>query len=295
MKTEQIITITLIILTLIGIGFDIIYFNIPYWITNSDFPDLSDLRRFILRILGYFSNVLMIIGTIKLIQKQEIKLLKIFSLPLYLSIIQTILFLIVCSFSEDISYFTGLINEDLPFYILLLRIVNLAFVLLVAYHFLTIEKAPTYERTTKKVPNIARFKNRLIDGSLILLLSYNYIDFLIYGETIFSPDSFFNSNPYWLIIVITIVYYFVLELLFHQTIGKLHNNSFVKIEGNRFGAVLGRTFARFIPLEAFSFFGDEGWHDGISGTSVVTIDETVEGENEASFDEFDDLILDDFE
>lgn len=292
MKTEQVITITLIVLTLIGISFDIIYFNIPYWITRLEFPDLTELRRFMLRILGYFSNVLMIIGTIKLIQKQEIKLLKIFSLPLYLSIIQTVLFLIACSFSKEMSYFTG---QDLPFYIVSLRIINLAFVLLVAYHFLNVEKAPTYERTTKNVNNMARFKNRLIDGSLILLFSYSYIDFLIYGGTIFSDDSFFNSNPYWFIILVTIVYYVVLELLFHQTIGKLHNNSFVIIKGNRFSAVLGRTFARFIPLEAFSFFGDKGWHDELSGTSVVTIEAIVQERVEESFDDLDDLILDDFE
>ena len=37
----------------------------------------------------------------------------------------------------------------------------------------------------------------------------------------------------------------------------------------RFGQVIGRTLCRFVPFEAFSFFGERGWHDKIPKTRVV--------------------------
>lgn len=37
----------------------------------------------------------------------------------------------------------------------------------------------------------------------------------------------------------------------------------------KFGQILIRTFSRRIPFESFSFFGDKGWHDSISGTDVI--------------------------
>ena len=65
------------------------------------------------------------------------------------------------------------------------------------------------------------------------------------------------------------LYYFMLEMIFLQTIGKLHNNSFVQYNDNRFTTILTRTLCRFIPLEAFTFFNNRGWHDLISKTKVV--------------------------
>jgi hypothetical protein len=283
-KIEQTITIILISLTSIGIGSEIFYFYIPYWFDHLDQLNFSLFSQFVVRILSFIANILVVIGAIRLMSMQEVKFLKIFRFPLYLYVIQTVLFALTCLFSKEFSFFIP--HEGAPFYILPLRVVNAAFVLLIAYYYLSIKKIPTYERTTRKVNKSARFFNRIIDGSLIILLSYSYIDLLSYGETIFSSGSFSNSNNYWLFPLYTIVYYLVLELLFHQTIGKLHNNSFVKIEQNRFGSILVRTLTRFIPFEPFSFFGLKGWHDGFSKTSVVKIDTLTE--------ETDDSILDDF-
>ena len=39
-----------------------------------------------------------------------------------------------------------------------------------------------------------------------------------------------------------------------------------------YGQILGRTFSRFVPFEAFSFLPSPvGWHDRWSGTRVVRV------------------------
>lgn len=69
------------------------------------------------------------------------------------------------------------------------------------------------------------------------------------------------------------VSYVLFEWLFGATPGKMLTESrTIKSNGGKLtlAYVLGRTFARFIPFEAFSFFtyGD-GWHDLLSKTTVV--------------------------
>jgi hypothetical protein len=50
-------------------------------------------------------------------------------------------------------------------------------------------------------------------------------------------------------------------------------------ERSRVKMALIRTICRFIPFEAFSFFGQKGWHDSISGTNVVkTTEQSLENE-----------------
>jgi uncharacterized RDD family membrane protein YckC len=50
----------------------------------------------------------------------------------------------------------------------------------------------------------------------------------------------------------------------------------VRFDGNKPNVpqIIGRTFARFIPFEPFSVaFGssNNGWHDSLSGTRVVSV------------------------
>jgi uncharacterized RDD family membrane protein YckC len=69
-------------------------------------------------------------------------------------------------------------------------------------------------------------------------------------------------------------YYLFFEGLFQATPGKfITRTRVVDRDGNRpsFGSIVGRTLARFVPFEPFSFFSStqEGWHDRWSGTRVV--------------------------
>ena len=75
------------------------------------------------------------------------------------------------------------------------------------------------------------------------------------------------------------VYYLVLEATFGWTLAKLITRTrVVDKEGRKpaFMTVLGRSLARSVPLEPFSFLGKTGvgWHDRWSGTRVVSMRRT---------------------
>ena len=70
-------------------------------------------------------------------------------------------------------------------------------------------------------------------------------------------------------------YYFILESTTQRTIGKLITKTkVVRRDGEKpnFVQILGRTFSRYIPFEAFSFFSHNptGWHDRFPKTFVVS-------------------------
>lgn len=74
----------------------------------------------------------------------------------------------------------------------------------------------------------------------------------------------------------TLAYYLILEGLTGRTLGKLVTGTkVVSADGSppSAGQLLGRTFARMIPFEPFSFLGKEarGWHDTLPGTYVVKV------------------------
>ncbi|MEQ1904426.1 MAG: RDD family protein [Pirellulaceae bacterium] len=87
--------------------------------------------------------------------------------------------------------------------------------------------------------------------------------------------AFLETTPGFLLgIPILLVYYFVFEITTSRTLGKLITGTKVVNENGgtpTLGQILGRTFCRLIPFEAFSFFGTppRGWHDSLSKTYVV--------------------------
>lgn len=72
-------------------------------------------------------------------------------------------------------------------------------------------------------------------------------------------------------------YYFIFELAFSQTVAKmLTGTKVVGVDGEKptVSALIGRSLARYIPFEVFSFlfygsYPTKGWHDRLSGTLVV--------------------------
>ncbi|MEP7184358.1 MAG: RDD family protein [Rhodanobacter sp.] len=71
-----------------------------------------------------------------------------------------------------------------------------------------------------------------------------------------------------------LAYYFFFEGIWARTPGKLVlGTRVVSQHGDKpaFGQVVGRTLCRFIPFDALSFFGEEGWHDSIPKTQVVLV------------------------
>jgi uncharacterized RDD family membrane protein YckC len=74
-------------------------------------------------------------------------------------------------------------------------------------------------------------------------------------------------------LVVMFGYYAFFEATLGRTPGKLLTRTrVVDVAGGpaSFGQILGRTAARFVPFEPFSFFGStHGWHDRWSNTRVI--------------------------
>ena len=74
-------------------------------------------------------------------------------------------------------------------------------------------------------------------------------------------------------LLIMSLYYLLFEGLFNATPAKFITGSRVldayNLQKPTFGSILLRTLGRRIPFDSFSFFGKRGWHDSISGTTVV--------------------------
>ena len=117
-----------------------------------------------------------------------------------------------------------------------------------------------------------RFANFFIDNIMRAILGV-----VITGvvAAIGGPD---RSGGLALVLLLSSMlgYYIILEGAFGRTIGKfITGTRVVRFDGYKphLPQIIGRTFARFIPFEAFSFLGGSGngWHDSLSGTRVVRV------------------------
>lgn len=123
-----------------------------------------------------------------------------------------------------------------------------------------------------------RFLHLCIDVVLTILI----FSFIINQLATFNSDSdsamkmrgLFNSELafYILFFCWRFFYYFIFETLFQTTPGKMLTESRVidvDSKANTKGQMAVRTISRFIPFEAFTFFGTKGFHDSFSNTAVV--------------------------
>ncbi len=119
-----------------------------------------------------------------------------------------------------------------------------------------------------------RLANFVIDyiGFFALALLIGIVAGMIGGEQVL--DSLEGIPDFLIGMVIMLFYYVPLEAAMGRTLGKfVTGTKVVNLNGEkpRFSQILGRTFCRFIPFEAFSFlFGEgRGWHDSVPDTFVV--------------------------
>lgn len=125
----------------------------------------------------------------------------------------------------------------------------------------------------------------LVDYELVSYTSKGH-RFLHYVLDVLLFNSFWNQLTFiwrynggldypWLIFVLPtilyVLYYFLSELFFLQTFGKVFTGSVVVSSGGPLSArrILTRSLCRIIPFEAFSFLGNGKWHDNLSHTVVV--------------------------
>jgi uncharacterized RDD family membrane protein YckC len=145
---------------------------------------------------------------------------------------------------------------------------------------------------------VQRFLNFAID------LLFIYIIILSIGTTVIliaeAANNFTVSN--WVESLsmaeitfygagIAFFYYYITEMYFSRTIAKLLTHTIViSADGTRptKKSFFIRTMCRFIPFEAFSFFGlaPRGWHDAFSNTYVVKKRKLLKKRNKSyAFDE----------
>ncbi len=133
-----------------------------------------------------------------------------------------------------------------------------------------------YEASTNK-----RFLNHLIDSIFYYVFSFavgGAIGLIMYDVPgLYSAFSWFTENgklgDYALGIIIVLLFYIFFESVFEVTPGKILTKTRVVSENGGkapFLNIVGRTFVRLIPFDAFSFFGaSRGFHDRFSKTKVI--------------------------
>lgn len=121
-----------------------------------------------------------------------------------------------------------------------------------------------------------RFLHLLLDSFLFMALTFNMFKLLprviLYDLSKLIGDRFTLTI---LFIVSAIIYYGFFETFFRRTPAKFLTNSFVlgtENEKLKFDTILVRSVSRKIPLNTFSFLWGTGWHDSISETTVVSLD-----------------------
>lgn len=127
-----------------------------------------------------------------------------------------------------------------------------------------------------------RFANQLIDYLFFYIFAIligftlgftGLLDSYLEGESSLAKDYLFGFTLMFL-------YYVPQEALWGKTIAKrITKTAVVTSEGDliTWGHAIIRTFSRFLPFEAFSFFGNQGgegkpigWHDSIAKTKVIS-------------------------
>lgn len=135
------------------------------------------------------------------------------------------------------------------------------------------------KREVQVVTGMLRFGHYILDAIIIgVVTSFTKIAMpsIVYLD--FAHVSF-NGRVLWpdpILMFITVVYYIACEAGMQTTIGKLATgtvviNQYAEKPDN--ASLIGRSFSRLVPFEAFSCFADRGWHDKWSNTYVVKKDE----------------------
>ena len=179
--------------------------------------------------------------------------------------------------SQGSAWSFGATNIIIPFLLTLLLFVSccIGLWLLTRQTTIVLNKISIGGETVSKFAPVKapfRFFNRFIDILIIVFLFYNEL-----FENFWFREFFRGTGASMLFVVefcLGFYYYFVLEAIFNTTVGKcVTGTTIVNESGNKPGIaqIIGRTVCRFIPLEAFSFFGRDarGWHDSLSVTYVV--------------------------
>jgi uncharacterized RDD family membrane protein YckC len=119
-----------------------------------------------------------------------------------------------------------------------------------------------------------RFVNLLVDSVLCILILSKYIMHFNEGWLDETSDTLGEQAFIYITLgVMRLVYYIFFESILAATPGKFLTETRVSNtlgEQTGFLNIVGRTAARMIPFNAFSFLGHGNWHDRLSNTVVLS-------------------------
>jgi len=99
---------------------------------------------------------------------------------------------------------------------------------------------------------------------IVFIICYVLYNFDLAYETIYKPFYLY---------FIYFAYYVITESLLSKTLAKfITKTKLVTYENTKpdFLTVIARSLARLIPFDPLSFFGNIGWHDSLSKTTVIS-------------------------
>ncbi|WP_337042684.1 RDD family protein [Emticicia sp. 17c] len=255
----------------------------------DDYTDIEQLQIFHISFKLYYVITLIIIPILSIIG--SFRFLKTGSFRILTGILLLNFFI---NFYGLFGLFFNIKYEILSPIVRIVRFVIAFFLLIVLSEKINVihTTADTTKEPYIKQPRVKRFSHFLIDSILIFHLCFSYLYtfksilltfksiLLTFKKLIFSnsTESISSSSlsplqTAFYIFIIVFTYYFISEGVFKATLGQVIVGS-VAVENN--GKLLspytnfGRTLARFIPFDAFSFlFNKKGWHDSASNTTVV--------------------------
>jgi len=127
---------------------------------------------------------------------------------------------------------------------------------------------------SESLPELAsqnkRIINFIIDNTIIIIFLLFLINIIEGSIEKITEDKIINLS-----IAVTLIYFFVMEYFFGQTIGKMFTKTMVVNEYGEprtFKIVLIRTLCRQIPFEALTFIPNGmGFHDTLAKSRVINI------------------------
>ena len=233
----------------------------------SNLSNIDGIATFITKTLSYISYYLIFVVIYKFIINKKIEFNKPILFNIYHYMITTAFLYLNIMMSKSYTIISFIFERGL-FNSAMFSVKLILFLYILIYFI----KNPIQNDANFKFenPKINRFLGLFIDTFIILSIAFQNLRIVaLSGGYFFEENEYLNSNPYWFFGLHIFLYYFILELLFLQTVGKMLSNSFVYFESNRTKSILIRTFCRFIPFDAISFFGKKGWHDSLSKTNVM--------------------------
>lgn len=270
----EIVKKTLVICLMMSLATSIYYYAagldyIPQLILGDfSFFDIFSAVNAILWLFGNFISICILIGLVQILIKKEFTIVPIFKVPIY-SILMFKLswfFMSLLITDDRVGFFK--VPSEGAWLFWISHVYGTAICVLGIVYF-TYERKHAAQKDVKEVSKMARFINLFLDKMFVTCLVISHISILKDFDHVLKDVRFFGENFIWLSVLYHFIYYLVLELAFGQTLGKLHNNSYVAYENNRVKSIVLRTFCRWLPFDALSFFTEEGWHDKFSKTTVV--------------------------